>query len=156
MQPDAAEDLAIRVLTFLGADQERGARFLTVSGLTPNTLRSAARSPAFFLGVLDYVAADEQLLRSFATENETHPQTVMAAREALSPKLEPPPDNEGPARGSIVLQCKHCGQTEIRRRRDLPYAPAKAVMVRVDRCGPCGGGFHGGEEWLDERGREVE
>jgi hypothetical protein len=82
---DRAEAVAVAALTFLAAEPERLGRFLAISGIAPATVRQLARSPAFLGGVLDYLATDERLLLSVATELEIAPDKIMQAREILSP-----------------------------------------------------------------------
>jgi hypothetical protein len=85
MDEARAEAMAIKALAFLGGSPERLTRFLEVSGLSPETLRAAARSPGFFAGLMDYLVSDEALLVAFAGEIGADPETVMAARHLLSP-----------------------------------------------------------------------
>jgi hypothetical protein len=80
----AAEDIAIKALTFLTSDPERLARFLALTGLGPDTIRSAAGSPGFLRAVLDHVAGHEDLLVSLAGEIGTAPETIVAARRLLA------------------------------------------------------------------------
>jgi hypothetical protein len=81
---ERAEKLAIRALSYLAADPEQLGRFLALSGLGPETLRTASRDPHFLAGVLDFVAGDERLLIAFADEVESKPQDLMQARTVLS------------------------------------------------------------------------
>jgi Protein of unknown function (DUF3572) len=78
-----AETVAIQALSFLAADHTRLARFLAVTGLGPETLRGAAKSPEFLVSVLDFVLGDDNLVKEFAEAHELKPSTVGAAREAL-------------------------------------------------------------------------
>ena len=80
----AAEDIAIKALTFLTGDPERLARFLALTGLGPETIRAAAGSPGFLKAVLDHVAGHEELLVSLAGEIGTRPETIVAARRLLA------------------------------------------------------------------------
>ena len=80
---EAAESLAIQALTFLGGDQERLARFLAVSGIGPQSIRSAARHAGFLAGVLEYLATDEALLLAFAAEAQVAPSEIDKARRVL-------------------------------------------------------------------------
>ncbi|HVB89717.1 MAG TPA: DUF3572 domain-containing protein [Beijerinckiaceae bacterium] len=82
--PQAAEYVAVRALGFLASEPERIDRFLALSGLNPQNLRSAAAEPGFLAAVLDHVASDERLLLSFARSASLDPQAVALAREALS------------------------------------------------------------------------
>ena len=84
----AAEEIAVAALAFLGRSEERLGAFLAASGLRPDTIRAAAADPGFFAGVLDHVAADEALLVAFAEEERLSPEAVMAARRVLSPVAE--------------------------------------------------------------------
>src|SRR5690349_4897368 len=80
-----AEDIAVQGLSFLAAAPERLGRFLEMSGLTPQGIRTAAQSPAFLAGVLDYLVSEDELLLSFAAEVGLKPEIVMQARHMLSP-----------------------------------------------------------------------
>ncbi len=85
MNRDEAENVAVSAFAFITSDEERMGRFLAVSGLRPDTIRSAASEPGFFAGILDYVASDEPLLIALAKELNTKPEHVMAAHWTLSP-----------------------------------------------------------------------
>jgi hypothetical protein len=84
----AAEDIAVKALTFLTEDEERLGHFMAVAGLSPDTLRAAARSPDFLAGILDYIVSEEALIVGFARQEALRPEEVMAARHVLSPVLE--------------------------------------------------------------------
>lgn len=81
---EMAEKLAVQALSYLAGDPEQLGRFLALSGLGPETLRTASRDPHFLAGVLDFVAGDERLLVAFADDVELKPQDVMQARAVLS------------------------------------------------------------------------
>jgi hypothetical protein len=80
----AAQELAVMALGFIAAEPERLGRFLAMTGIGPDSIRTAAREPHFLAGVLDHVAADERLLRAFAAQTEMDPDTVMRARALLT------------------------------------------------------------------------
>jgi hypothetical protein len=80
---ERAEALAIAALTFLAGDPDRLGNFLALSGLGPDSLRSAAQEPQFLLGVLDHVVSDERLLLDFAEHEAVDPFDVTRARQAL-------------------------------------------------------------------------
>lgn len=82
---EEAENVALTAFSFLTSDEERLSRFLAVSGLRPDTIRSAASSPGFFAGILDYVVSDEPLLMALARELNTKPEHIMQAHWTLSP-----------------------------------------------------------------------
>lgn len=85
---EAAEAIAIDVLTFIAAEPARLDRFMTLSGLTADGLRAAAAEPGFFAGVLDHLAADETLLLAFAANAGKDPTVIARARDCLSPPAE--------------------------------------------------------------------
>jgi hypothetical protein len=88
---DAARSLAVGVLAFIAADSDRLNRFLNLTGLGPDNLRTAAADPAFLGSVLDYLVADEQLLVTFAGDAGLKPEAVARAHAALCgpPEGEP-------------------------------------------------------------------
>jgi hypothetical protein len=75
--------VAVSALTFLGADAERLRKFLDVTGLGPHNLRGAAKDPAFYASVLEYLVADEPLLVRFAVDAGLEPEAVARAHQAL-------------------------------------------------------------------------
>jgi len=85
---DSARSLAVRALGFIAADSDRLNRFLGLTGLGPHNLRTAAADPAFLSSVLDYVAADEELLVAFAAEAGFKPEAVAQAHHVLSGPAE--------------------------------------------------------------------
>jgi hypothetical protein len=85
----AAENIAIKALTFLTGDPERLARFLALTGLGPETIRAAAGSPGFLKAVLDHVAGNEELLVSLADEMGTRPEAIAEARRLLAGPGDP-------------------------------------------------------------------
>jgi hypothetical protein len=78
-----AEDISMRALVFLAQDMGRAERFLLLTGIQPNDLRSLAGERSFQLALLDYLASDEPLLTQFAAEEGIEPSDVGAARHAL-------------------------------------------------------------------------
>ncbi len=88
MTQEAAQELAVRAFIFLAANADRARRFAAASGLGPENLRTAAETPDFLAGVLDYFAADESLLLTFATNCSIDPADVQRARATLVPFAE--------------------------------------------------------------------
>jgi uncharacterized protein DUF3572 len=80
---DSAQSLAVSALTFIAADPDRLNRFLGITGLGPDNLRTAAADPAFLGSVLDYLVADEKLLVEFAADAGLKPEAVGGAHGAL-------------------------------------------------------------------------
>jgi hypothetical protein len=88
MTQETAQELAVRAFVFLAADPSRARRFAAASGFRPENLRTAAETPDFLAGVLDYFAADESLLLTFTANCGIDPADVPRARAALSPRRE--------------------------------------------------------------------
>ena len=80
---DSARSLAVSALAFIAADSDRLTRFLNLTGLGPDNLRTAAADPAFLSSVLDYLVADEELLVAFAADAGLKPEAVARAHAAL-------------------------------------------------------------------------
>ena len=130
--------LAVSALTFIAADPDRLSRFLGITGLGPDNLRTAAADPAFLGSVLDYLVADEKLLVEFAADAGLKPEAVSRAHAALrkpygSGSLMDPPrlrlcrdclrkDPQGSAR------CAHCGSP----RTISLEAAARLTIAHVD------------------------
>jgi hypothetical protein len=85
---ESAESLAVQVLAFLAADPDRLGRFMAVTGIAPDAIRTAAAEPGFLVGVLDHVLADERLLIAFADEAAIPPEEIGRARAALGRPYE--------------------------------------------------------------------
>jgi hypothetical protein len=81
--PEAAETIAIQALSFIAGDGERLGRFLAITGIGPSDIRTAATEPSFLAGVLDYLAADERLLKEFTGNAGLAPDDVARAHVAL-------------------------------------------------------------------------
>ena len=80
---EVAETLAIQALSFLAGEPSRLGRFLAESGIGPETLRSAAKSPQFLVSVLDFVLGSRAITEEFARASELTPAAVAAARQVL-------------------------------------------------------------------------
>jgi uncharacterized protein DUF3572 len=89
-----AESVAIQVLNFIVADVDRIIQFLNVTGLQPETIRTSATSSHFLLGVLEYVAKDDELLKVIDDELKIRPAAILAAIVHLSPEPEMKPFDE--------------------------------------------------------------
>ncbi len=84
MTREIAEQLAVQALQFLTSDGERLGRFLSLSGLDPNSMRTAAADDSFFAAILEYLMGDESLLLVFATDVATPPEDVATAWRTLT------------------------------------------------------------------------
>jgi hypothetical protein len=83
MTREQAEALAVQALAFVAADPELLPRFLDLTGISASQVRQAAREPGFLAGVLQFVAAHEPTLASFAAECGVDPSSVLSAIRAL-------------------------------------------------------------------------
>jgi hypothetical protein len=77
------EDLVASALAFLANDPERLTRFFILTGLSPDTIREAARAPGFAASVLDYLLGEEPLLVLFASASNLRPEDVVQMRASL-------------------------------------------------------------------------
>ncbi|KAB1071617.1 DUF3572 domain-containing protein [Methylobacterium planeticum] len=82
---DSAERLALDVLGWLVADEDRLFPFLNATGLTPETLRASAGEPGFLAGVLDHVVGDENVLTACAGALGISPEAIATAWRRLGP-----------------------------------------------------------------------
>ena len=80
---DEAEIIALKALGFLVSSPDRAERFLNLSGLAPEDLRSRAGDPHFLAGVIEHLLADESLLVMFAEDSGTDPRVPVLAGEIL-------------------------------------------------------------------------
>lgn len=79
----SAEALAIAGLGFLAADTQRLEVFMSLSGLTPHSIRAAAQDPGFLRAVLEYIASEDTLLLSFAANEQLKPDEILRSLRAL-------------------------------------------------------------------------
>ena len=86
---NAAETIALRALAFLASDSERLGRFLALTGIGPDELRTKAREPRMLAGVLDHLMGDETLLLVFATDTGLKTEAIASAYFILA---GPPPE----------------------------------------------------------------
>ena len=76
-----AESTAIAVLTWLAGEPEMLSRFLALSGVRPDQLRSAVNDPAFLAGMLDFLMGHEPTLLAYCEATNSRPETVVAAAQ---------------------------------------------------------------------------
>jgi hypothetical protein len=80
---DEAERIAIGGLAFLADRPEALARFLSLAGIGPASLRSAAADPDFLAGVIDHFLGHDALLVEYARSAGIAPERVAGARRLL-------------------------------------------------------------------------
>jgi hypothetical protein len=86
---EAAEALAIEILTYIAADTATLERFMSLSGLDVGNLRAAAAEPGFLVGVIDFLRSDEAMLLAFAANAGRDPASIARARDIIAPPEEP-------------------------------------------------------------------
>ena len=82
----ADHNLAVDVLGWIVADEDRLFPFLNATGLSPETVRASLSDPAFLAGVLDHVMGDEGVLLACAKGLDIKPERIAAAWGRLSPR----------------------------------------------------------------------
>lgn len=86
-RPSPAVDphaLALSALGWVLADDDRAARLLALTGLTPEALREGLGDPAVLGAVLEFLCGHEADLVAAAHELGVEPQALAAARQALA------------------------------------------------------------------------
>jgi hypothetical protein len=78
------DTIAVEALTYLASEPEHLARFFEITGLAPKDLRKTAGTRGFNVNLLEFLCADEALLRNFAARNGQDPAAIDAARIALA------------------------------------------------------------------------
>ncbi len=80
---DDAEEIGIRALAFLAADDDRLAKFLGLTGIAPNDLVAGARTAPMLSAILEHLSGDESLLLVFAAEAGLPPEQIGEALAML-------------------------------------------------------------------------
>lgn len=80
---EAAETLALRVLTWLAADDELFGVFLGATGAAAPDIATNAAQPEFLGAVLDFLLMDDAWVTAFCDAANIPYSSVMAARQAL-------------------------------------------------------------------------
>ncbi len=75
--------LALSALGWVMADDQRAARFLSLTGLTPDELRAGLMERDVQCAVLDFLGAHEPDLIAAADALAVPPKVLVAARDAL-------------------------------------------------------------------------
>ena len=78
-----AETLAINALIFLADDSELLARFLALTGITADQIRTAASEPGFLAGVLQFYLGHEPTLMCYCEATSTDPALFQEALRLL-------------------------------------------------------------------------
>ncbi|MBG1231363.1 DUF3572 domain-containing protein [Aestuariivirga litoralis] len=80
---EALESLVASLIAFMTQDEDRFARFVGLTGLTLDDLRSRLSDPAFQAMVLDQTLEDESWVVEFAAAQDMPPDTLLKARRRL-------------------------------------------------------------------------
>lgn len=78
-----AEAIALKALGFIVADEDRLIRFVTLTGVSTDELKSNLGEADFQASLLDYLLQDESLLMMFAANCSIKPEEVMPARVVI-------------------------------------------------------------------------
>lgn len=78
-----AETIALKGLGFLATRPEDIDRFLTLSGLEVDELRSKAGDPNLLRAVLEFILADDAYVTALCQELEIQPRDLHAASQIL-------------------------------------------------------------------------
>jgi hypothetical protein len=82
--PQDPHALALSALGWILGDPSRADRFLALTGITPDDLRSGLDNPAILGAVIDFLAGNENDLLAAADALDVPPGSFAAAREVLS------------------------------------------------------------------------
>lgn len=85
-----AEAVAAQALAFLAQEPARLSRFLLLTGLDADDVRSRMHAPEFMSAVLEHLTGDESLLLVFATSVSVAPETVTEALDLLQSAKQGP------------------------------------------------------------------
>jgi len=77
------EALALSALGWTLGEPDRAARFLGLTGLTPETLRARVSEPSLLAATLGFLEAHEPDLLACAAALEVKPAALVAARRRL-------------------------------------------------------------------------
>ena len=80
---DDAEALALSALGWILSDGARAERLLTLTGLTPQDLRTRLAQPSVLAAVLTFLEAHEPDLLACAEELQVKPARLVEARQRL-------------------------------------------------------------------------
>jgi len=83
MERAQAEEVAVRALAYIAANEALLPRFLNISGIKASEIRQAASTPGFLAGVLQFILAHEPTLIDFSQAADIPPQRVATAARSL-------------------------------------------------------------------------
>ena len=83
MTPEQAEVVALTALGWIAGQEDLLGAFLGAAGTDLATLGAQATDPLTQGAVLDFLLADDALVRAFCAAQDLRPEVPMAARRAL-------------------------------------------------------------------------
>jgi hypothetical protein len=86
--PTDAEALALLALATAVSDERRGRRFLDLTGIGTDELRSRAGEPVLLAALLRFLEAHEPDLVAVAEAMDVRPETLVTARRELEERLD--------------------------------------------------------------------
>lgn len=78
------EETAAAILGWLANEPEMLSRFLALSGVQVNHLRTAIDDPGFLSGMIDFIMSHEPTLIDFCKASDWQPEAVVAAAHHYS------------------------------------------------------------------------
>lgn len=81
--PTDPQALALNALGWVLGDGDRAARFLALTGLTPDSLRASLSESSTLAAVIEFLCSHEPDLIAAADALGVEPETLAAARERL-------------------------------------------------------------------------
>lgn len=84
MNTENASDIAIAGLRYMASNPDELTRFLALTGVSPDEIRSIAHTPDFMSAILDYFLGNEPTLLAFAASHDLDAGDVAKARQAFS------------------------------------------------------------------------
>lgn len=84
----AAEDFAIKAFSFIAQDPQILSLFFDITGLSVDSIRDAANSKDFLVGVMNFYSSNESLLISFCQNHNYNPESFGKAFALLSGEKE--------------------------------------------------------------------
>lgn len=86
MNGDEADFIAIKALQHITASTDLLLKFLDVTGLQPENLKSEAKNPSFWAAALDFLRQNDAECTSFATNLGLQPSDLELASQYLAIK----------------------------------------------------------------------
>jgi len=81
-----AEEIVAKALSYLVHDPQIFSRFLELSGLKPEQIRSQINDRTFQTAILEFLLSDESLLLAFCSNCAVDPALIQPAHQAVNQK----------------------------------------------------------------------